>query len=139
MHGHFLSKIFLVNSLLMVGLLFPHNASSQVIGQFTYGGNSLEKGNDILVAKNGDYILAGESESYQTDNRCINLLRVNSSGDVIWSKIYDNSVYEMPNTVLNSPDGGFIVVGERYPKSGQTELAFVMKIAADGKYMVKNI
>ncbi|HHZ65981.1 MAG TPA: hypothetical protein EYN38_00745 [Flavobacteriales bacterium] len=129
----------MVKPFLIAGLLYALNASSQGTIQYTYGGKSLEKGNDILVAKNGDYILAGESESFGTENRCVNLLRLNPSGKVLWSKIYDNGVYEMPNSVLQAPDGGYLIVGERYPKSGQTELAFVMKIASDGNYIWSKI
>ncbi len=134
MRSLFLIKFSLAKSLILLGLIYAQNSYSQGTMQMTYGGKSLEKGNDILVAENGDFILAGESESFDRDNRCIYLLRVNTSGDVIWSKIYDNGVFEMPNRVLQSPDGGFLIVGERYPKSGQTELAFVMKIGSDGTY-----
>ena len=139
MRSLFPIKIFLSVSIIFAGLLYPYFSYSQTTIQATYGGKSLEKGNDLLVAQNGDYILAGESESYGTDNRCINLIRVDASGKVIWSKIYDNGVYEMPNTVLPAPDGGYLVVGERYPKSGKTELAFIMKIGGNGNYMWSKI
>ena len=97
MRSLFLLEFSLAKPFLIAGLLYALNASSQGTIQYTYGGKSLEKGNDILVAKNGDYILAGESESFGTENRCINLLRLNPSGKVLWSKIYDRCLYFKTN------------------------------------------
>lgn len=118
-------------------LLFGFNLSlcnqiyAQVGMQSTYGSPGLDKCNEIIRASNGGAIIAGETENAD-GVRSIVITRTDENGKIIWAKTYNNGVFEMPNSVLNTSDGGFVIAGERYPEFGQRELAYIFKLNASG-------
>ncbi len=116
---------------LLLNLLFYHQIYAQVGMQSTYGSTGLDKCNEITRASNGGAIIAGETENADGE-RSIVITRTDKNGNLIWAKTYNNGVFEMPNSVLNTSDGGFIIAGERYPEFGQRELAYIFKLNASG-------
>lgn len=58
--------------------------------QKSYGGNKQDGIFSISVLNNGDYIAAGQTSSFTSDStkNYIYLIRLNSMGDTIWTRIY---------------------------------------------------
>lgn len=83
--------------------------------------SSQEEGYDIITTADGNFVITG---SYKLPDGCpignnnsryIFLLKINSSGDIIWQKVYNNlslSYDDHGVSVFEMPDSGFIVIGE---------------------------
>ncbi|MDK2914937.1 MAG: hypothetical protein PWQ79_1852 [Thermococcaceae archaeon] len=79
--------------------------------QKTYGGSDEDYAFAVSTAPNGDIILAGMSDSFGTGNGDFWVLRIDSEGNVKWSKTYGGSDFEVPYTVATVPNGDIVVAG----------------------------
>jgi hypothetical protein len=100
-----------------------------------YGGASMDKCNSIYYDGNNLVLIAGETASFDTNEKAILLIKTDTNGVVAWSKVYEYKYYQIPNAIIRSQDGGFLIVGEMYPKSGPAELGFMMKIDINGEFI----
>ncbi len=76
---------------------------------FTVNGNSRCYG--IIKCDNGDFLLAG---STSIDNRATQkpyLLRINSQGDSLWTKIVNNNFVSSFSSIKKTSDGNFMATG----------------------------
>jgi len=116
---------------------------SYVYGQNTfhlaYGGAALDKCNAMYYDGGNEILIAGETASFDTKEKSILLIKTDTLGVVDWSKVYGYKNYQMPNSVLRASDGGYLIVGEMYPKSGPAELGFMMKIDINGNFLWEKI
>lgn len=86
--------------------------SGNLLWSKIYGGN----GNDIpycmAKVKDGGYVLAGLSTSFNgNNNQDIYVIRIDSSGNLIWSKDYNYGVFDYAYSISQTNDNGFIVSG----------------------------
>ncbi len=121
----------------------------------SYGGKGQDELTSILVLPNGEYLLAGSSNSSAERTTTPNpnskaaaqggmdywLLRIDSSGQVIWQRTYGGKYNDQLTTATTTSDGGFIIGGySNSPASGnKTEAAgafgsdyWVLKLDKDG-------
>ncbi|MEJ8801186.1 T9SS type A sorting domain-containing protein [Pontibacter sp. H249] len=95
------------------------NADGAKVWDKTYGGS----GNDNLIAikqtPDGNYILAGRSES-NVDNDKLEpsrgkadfwILKIDAEGSKIWEKVYGGEGNDNLSALLPTPDGGFLLGG----------------------------
>jgi hypothetical protein len=97
-------------------------AQNSFVNQYTANVSTL-KGYSCVEAKDGTYLLAafGFSVSALDDNLLI--LKMNGTGDTLWTKFYDLSIpEEIPRDIMATADSGFIVSGD----------GFIMKAGMDG-------
>lgn len=98
---------------LLFVVLFSANNNAQTTFQKTYGGSSEEFIYSIEQLSDGGYIMCG-----RTITGTINaswdayLVRLNASGDTLWTKNYGNVLYDEFESVKPTADGGFIMVGQ---------------------------
>jgi hypothetical protein len=72
-------------------------------------GNSYSEGHSIAELKSGGYIIAGTDSTTQNTN--IYLAKLNETGTVMWTKIYDSGNLDYVNAIYPTNDGGFVLVG----------------------------
>jgi hypothetical protein len=79
-----------------------------------YGGSSWEEGHCVQQTSDGGYIVVGNSCSFGGCDWDLYLVRTDNIGREIWSQVYElyGNYWEFGRGVLQTPDGGFIVVGE---------------------------
>ncbi len=77
----------------------------------TYGGSSFESGNDIKPTTDGGYIIVGSTNSYGATNSDLYLVKINSSGDTVWTKTFGGIGDESGNSIQNLGSGGFVITG----------------------------
>ncbi len=66
-------------------------------------------GTDILLTSDNHYVIIGNT----SDNH-IFLIKTNSDGDKIWSKIYNYNTESFSESIRETQDSGFIIVGTAY-------------------------
>lgn len=92
--------------------LIKTDANGDSLWSRTFGGERLDKCNEVRVASNGGYVLAGRTESYGAGSSDIWLLRTDAYGDSVWSRTFGGPRRESCNDLLGTSDGGFILGGQ---------------------------
>jgi len=78
----------------------------------TFGGSHYDYGYSVQQTNDGGYIIVGKTNSYGTGtDEDILLIKTNSGGIEQWNKTFDGSNYESGNSVQQTNDGGYIIVG----------------------------
>jgi hypothetical protein len=94
-----------------------------------YGGSFNDGGEDILQTTDGGYAVCGWTNSNNGDivgfhgvpgqgNADFFILKINNSGNIIWTKTFGGSNDEKPSSIKQCNDGSFIIVGYRKSNDG---------------------
>ncbi|HSY75958.1 MAG TPA: T9SS type A sorting domain-containing protein [Bacteroidia bacterium] len=88
--------------------LVKTDANGALMWSKTYGtpGNELAFGHCLQPTSDGGYILTGPGG---VGKKNIFLLKIDASGNVLWSKVYDGG---FSHGVRQTPDGGYIIAGQ---------------------------
>ncbi|MFI5171672.1 MAG: T9SS type A sorting domain-containing protein [Chitinophagales bacterium] len=137
------------------------NNSGNIEWENTIGGNNTDGISDLAMTSDGNYFIAGISESGINHDKDVNLvgetdfwlLKLNSAGDIIWQKDIGGSDYESLADICPTIDGGFLLAGSSVsPISGdKSEPSFenpefpdedsdywLVKLDADGEIQWQN-
>jgi hypothetical protein len=77
----------------------------------TFGGTGNDYASCIKQTNDGGYILTGVTRSFGAGNDDVYLIKTDSLGNALWTKTFGGAGYEMGNSVQQTTDGGYIVVG----------------------------
>lgn len=87
------------------------NADWTVRWDKNYGTIKNDSADGIALLANGDFLLAGEFNSFGAGGSDIMLLRVNERGQMVWSGRIGTKDYEFSSSVHPLPEGGVVVGG----------------------------
>lgn len=80
----------------------------------SYGGTNIDFGQNFQQTTDGGYIITGLTRSFGAGAEDIYLIRLDSSGGLLWTKTFGNSsaaISERAESVRQTTDGGFIIGG----------------------------
>lgn len=104
----------LKNSICCLGLLLANSAAGQPLFIKTYGGTVDEATGKFIQTSDGDFAIAGNTESYGTGGKDALLLRTDSAGNLKWSCVIGLVNDDGIGDLIQTDDGGFICVGTSY-------------------------
>ena len=103
------------------------SATGTLEWQKTIGGTMDDEGNDVVQTPDGGYAIA--ATSYSTDGDIASagnhgggdatLIRLSSTGTLLWLKVYGGSDREEGFGIINTADGGFVIDGGSASNDGQ--------------------
>jgi hypothetical protein len=105
---------------LIVTLNFIASAYSQapeIEWTHSYGGSGTDKALSVIQLEDGSYMLLGYSNSDDGDvlanygDDDLWLLKIDSIGNVIWSKNYGGSEEDNSDKIISTSDNGFLIAG----------------------------
>jgi len=73
-----------------------------------YDDDSLE---GVTATMDGGIVAVGKTRSYGSQQTDLTVMKLNSSGKILWHKIYGFKYYEYGNAVTMTQDGGFMIAG----------------------------
>ena len=85
----------------------------------TYGGNADDFPSQIINTNDGGFLVVGSSKSGKSGDKSdvsrgdtdYWIVKLNASGVKVWDKTYGGSGEDIPASVMNTTDGGYIIVG----------------------------
>jgi len=124
--------------IILTFVLFSVSIASATQWVKTFGGVGSGAGYDcassIQQTSDGDYIVAGRTESFGSN---VWILKLDNYGNVLMQKSYgllDPDNYEVANSIQQTSDGGYIVAGENYHLTGYG-FAWIFKLDAGGNFL----
>ncbi len=79
-----------------------------------FGGPADDYANSIQQTHDKGYIIAGSTNSFGADSSDAYLIKTDSSGTLLWSKTFGGPNYDNANSVAQTTDRGYIMVGNTY-------------------------
>ncbi len=80
----------------------------------TFGGSNVDRGRSIQQTSDGGYAICGYTSSYGSGVYDGYLIKANSYGDEQWDQTFGGSDYDYFMEILQTIDGGYIMVGATY-------------------------
>ena len=123
--GRTLDCCFIINLILFVFFsnilaeLYPDTLWTR-----TYGGGKSEFARAFCATEDGGYLLVGRTESFIAKGGDIYIVKTDSVGEMLWSRVYGTPNFDDPATVQQTTDGGYVVLG----RAGY----FVIKMDSEG-------
>ena len=80
----------------------------------TFGGSASDSANSVQQTPDGGYIIAGYTSSYGAGGGDAWLIKTDSNGNEQWNKTFGGAGNDYGNSVDQTSDGGYTVVGHTY-------------------------
>ena len=90
--------------------LVPYVTVTTNIFEKTFGGINPERGIQIEITSDGGYMIVGSTESF-TIGELMYVIKLDSTGSIQWSKVYDAYGYGKFTGVKQTSDGGYYIAG----------------------------
>ncbi len=87
------------------------NFTGDTLWTRTYGGTDSDYSNSVAQTVDGGYIIAGTTHSFGEGEVNIYLLKVDASGDTLWTRTYGGTGGESGLSAQETSDGGYIITG----------------------------
>ncbi|HPO26412.1 MAG TPA: chitobiase/beta-hexosaminidase C-terminal domain-containing protein [Petrotogaceae bacterium] len=126
------------------GWLMKVDATGNKVWSKVFGGTKADDLKDIIQTSDGGYIAVGKAISTDGDilgnlgNSDGWIIKFNSAGDKVWSKVFGGSDYDYLYSIVQSSDGGYIAVGDTKSNNGDISAnhgdrdGWIIKTDADG-------
>jgi PKD repeat protein len=114
------------------------DASGNELWNKTYGGSGDEYGYSLIATNDGYYALVGSTTSYGSGINDVYMIKIDGSGNQIWSRTYGGTNNDYGYAVQQATDGGFAIGGytDSYGAGGND--IYVVKTDVNG-YMQWNM
>ena len=104
----FLFGLFL--SLMLVSSLVVGVLASPIWSQ-TFGGEYSDAGNCVIQTFDGGFVIAGSTDLIEDDGGGFWLISIDDNANMLWQKTYTDDSWDVAHSVVQTSDGGFVVVG----------------------------
>ena len=100
----------------------------------TFGGSSGDHAKTVQQTSDGGYIIVGTTSSYGAGGGDVYLIKTDKSGELEWSKTFGGSQSDSGESVQQTSDGGYILLGstESYGTGGRDGDIWLIKTDSNG-------
>jgi hypothetical protein len=99
-----------------------------------YGGSGVEKGMSLCESENGNIVLCGYHTNSATGDYDAFLIKVDSDGNVLWSKSVGGSDWDFAYKIVPY-NGGYLIAGETYSTDGDESDAVIWYLNESGEIL----
>jgi hypothetical protein len=100
----------------------------------TYGGQGVDQGVSIITTADKGYIIGGTSESFSYGSSDLLLLKVDASGNTLWTKHFGGKADDYLGGITLSPDGGCAAAGWTKATGEENYDAYFLKVKGNGEF-----
>ena len=103
----------------------------------TYGGSEPDEAYSVCATTDGHYAIAGRTDSYGSGFNDLYLLKLDSTGDTAWTRVYGDSLYDWGQGICETGDGNIGVCGSKWGVSDNLDI-YVLKVDPAGNLLWEN-
>ncbi|MDD2889289.1 MAG: T9SS type A sorting domain-containing protein [bacterium] len=111
-------------------LLIKTDSLGDTLWTRSFGWTGQDEGNSVQQTKDGGYIIVGRTTSFKASLGDVWLIKTDSLGDTLWTKVYGGGYAHTGNSVQQTKDGGYIIIG--YTSSLYTQDIWLIKTDSVG-------
>jgi hypothetical protein len=108
------------------------NGLGEVIWENTYGGPARDRAYSVCRAHCSGYVVAGGTISSGSGEDDVWIFKIDESGNLLWERVYGGSNIEFAQSVVATPDGGYIVGGKTMSFGNGVQL-WLLKVDDEGR------
>ena len=123
------------------------SAAGDLVWEQSYGGEQIDEARAIVQSGDGNYIIAGDTRSNNTDVSHNNgaadlwLIKISPNGNLLWEKTIGGSSFDVARALVRTQDNGFLLAGSSRSddidvseNKGQND-AWALKVDANGNLL----
>lgn len=122
----------LLGAFLSLYLCLPAQLSAQDLFVNAYGGTGNEWAYSIQQTTDGGYVLSGPSSSFGAGGYDFWIAKLDASGSIVWQKTYGGTSDDMPNSMQQTTDGGYVLAGRTQSFGAGNFDVWVLKLDGSG-------
>jgi len=103
-----------------------------IVWEKTYGGNEDDYTYSIIQNKDDCYVLAGFTDSKGEGSRDVWVIKLDSQGNTLWDKTFGGRDNDGAYSVIQTTDGGYMVIGYTTSKGAGKADVWVIKLDSQG-------
>jgi len=107
----------------------------EFIEENKYGGAQTDISAKIILTGEGQFLIAGRTNSKGAGNSDAWVLKINEQGKLLWDRTYGGIENDGAYSIVESTDGGYVICGYTYSKSNGRDDGWVFKIDKNGKVL----
>jgi len=120
------------------------NALGTLVWEKTFGGSEIDEARAVVASNDGNYLIVGDTRSADVDvsqnsgSADLWLIKITTTGDLIWEKTYGGSSFDVGRAIVKTQDNGFLITGSSRSQDGDLNEnngqndAWVLKINDSG-------
>jgi hypothetical protein len=102
----------------------------------TFGGGGYDMASSLVQTTDGGYAILGETSSKGAGKDYVWFLKLDNKGNLLWDKIFGvGSAYDRTNSLIQTTDGGYAIVGEIYSKGAGGTDFWLLKLDKEGNLL----
>jgi uncharacterized delta-60 repeat protein len=105
----------------------------------TFGGKRSDRLNGVTATDDGGIIATGSTESYNSENTDLSVMKFNADGKMLWHKIYGFKYHEYGNAVATTADGGVMIAGGTNTLGKGDHSAYLISLDKSGKVVWSHV
>jgi arginine repressor len=86
----------------------------------------------IVQSSDGGYVVAGRTLSFGAGLDDMYVVKLDSSGNVVWTKTIGGRSWDVANSIIQSSDGGYVVAGRTESFGAGLDDMYVVKLDSSG-------
>ncbi|WP_255150168.1 PKD domain-containing protein [Halorarius halobius] len=117
------------------GQLVKVSSDGTTVWSHTYGGSGDERAYDVTPTSDGGYVMAGVTRPngvHSDGGRDMWLVKVDGSGDRVWTQTFGGPVADHAQSVIETADGGYAVAGWTNSTGAARKNVWLVKVDSTG-------
>jgi hypothetical protein len=108
------------------------NGSGNIQWTRTIGGGYTDSGYSIIQTTDGGYAVAGYTNSFSIGDYDVYVVKLNSSGNIQWTRVIQGFYNEEARSIIQTTDGGYVVAGFTQSFGAGSSDVYVVKLNGSG-------
>jgi len=127
-----MKKSLLITLLLILPLFASQTTPLLVTWQKAFGGAKDDVAKGIAPTIDGGLIIASTTRSFGSGKTDMHIMKLDSKGNKLWAKNFGGERKETASAIIQTADGGYVVVGSTKSFGAGGYDFYIVKIDADG-------